>query len=210
MAVILTDAFGLLFGPILKSTLSAIMNLYLSAAAAILMALSIACSPAPQGASQSSEDLTTNTPLGQASVVDDESAKNILQVAQSSPDHTTLAAAIKAAGIEHVLVNAGPFTVFAPNNQAFENLPDGVLDDLLKPENKATLANIITYHASPGTYKGALLSDGRQIFQATGDNVSIKVADGVTTVNGAKILGTVEASNGVIHVIDAVLLPPES
>ena len=146
---------------------------------------------------------------GQSLVSDDESAKNILQVAIGSADHTTLVAAVQAAGLEDVLANAGPFTVFAPNNAAFDKLPEGVVSDLLKPENKAQLARIITYHAAPGTYKGNMIKSIMGIGQATGDKVNVEVKDGDTFINGAKILGTVEASNGVVHVIDSVLLPPE-
>lgn len=82
--------------------------------------------------------------------------------------------------------------------------------NLLKPENKSTLINLLYYHAAPGSYKGDLLHDGRQIYEANGDNVEIKVAeDGSITVNCANIIATIPASNGVVHVIDKVLLPPE-
>ena len=95
---------------------------------------------------------TSSHPLGQASVVDNESEKNILQVAISSEAHSTLVAAVQAAQIEHVLVNAGPLTVFAPTNDAFAALPEGTVDNLLKPENQAQLATILTRHAAPGSY----------------------------------------------------------
>ncbi len=146
---------------------------------------------------------------GQSGVKDDESEKNILQVALGSADHTTLVAGVKAAGLADVLTNAGPLTVFAPNNAAFDKLPEGTLDNLLKPENKETLANIITFHAAPGSYTGNNIKGVMGIGQATGDKVKVEVKDGVTYVNGAKVLGTVKASNGYVHVIDAVLLPPE-
>jgi len=146
---------------------------------------------------------------GQSLVYDDVSQKNILQVAIGSSDHTTLVAAVQAAGLEDVLANAGPLTVFAPNNAAFDKLPEGVVSDLLKPENKTKLANIITYHAAPGTYKGNMIKSIMGIGQATGDKVNVEIIDDETFVNGAKILGTIEASNGVVHVIDSVLLPPE-
>jgi uncharacterized surface protein with fasciclin (FAS1) repeats len=146
---------------------------------------------------------------GQSGVVDDESDPNILQVAMGSPDHTTLVAGVVAAGLQDVLTNAGPLTVFAPNNEAFAKLPEGTLDDLLKPENKATLANIITFHAAPGSYTGTNIKGVMGIGQATGDKVKVEVINGETFVNGAKVLGTVKASNGYVHVIDKVLLPPE-
>lgn len=152
----------------------------------------------------------TSTLKGQSGVVDDESEPNILQIAAKSPDHTTLAAAVLAAGLQDVLTNAGPLTVFAPNNAAFEALPAGTVETLLKPENKATLANIITFHAAPGSYTGNNIKGVMGIGQATGDKVKVEVIDGETFVNGAKVLGTVKASNGYVHVIDKVLLPPES
>ncbi len=147
---------------------------------------------------------------GQSTVVDDESAPDILKIALGSEDHTTLVAAVQAADLEDVLTNAGPLTVFAPTNAAFDALPEGTLDELLKPENKAKLAHIITYHAAPGSYYGSNIKGIMGIGQATGDKVKIEVNDaGETTVNGAKILATVKASNGYVHVIDQVLLPPE-
>ncbi|NND06858.1 MAG: fasciclin domain-containing protein [Saprospiraceae bacterium] len=146
---------------------------------------------------------------GQAAVIDDESDQDILKVALGSKDHSTLVAAAQAAEMEHVLSNAGPLTVFAPTNAAFDALPAGTVEDLLKPENKATLANIITYHAAPGSYNADNIKGVMGIGQATGDKVKVEVKDGQTTVNGAKVLGTVKASNGYVHVIDQVLLPPE-
>lgn len=145
---------------------------------------------------------------GQSLVTDDVSQMNILQIAANSPDHSTLVAAVQAAGLEDVLANAGPLTVFAPNNAAFDKLPEGVVVDLLKPENKDKLAHIITYHAAPGTYKGDMITRITGIGQATGDKVEVEIKDGETFINGAKILATVYASNGVVHVIDGVLLPP--
>jgi uncharacterized surface protein with fasciclin (FAS1) repeats len=146
---------------------------------------------------------------GQSAVKDDLSQKNILQIAASSPDHTTLAAAVVAASLEDVLSNAGPLTVFAPNNAAFAKLPEGTVDNLLKPENKSTLARIIKHHASPGTFRAEDLRDNQQLYQATGYYLKVEhKADGIY-VGGAKILATVPASNGLVHVVDAVILPPE-
>lgn len=145
--------------------------------------------------------------MGQASVADDASEKNVLQVALGSKDHSTLVAAVQAAGLEDVLVNAGPLTVFAPTNAAFDALPEGTVEDLLKPENKSKLAKLIKFHASPGNYQGNLLKDGQRLYQASGDYVQVKIENGEVLVHGAKIIGTVEASNGVVHVVDKVLLP---
>jgi len=155
------------------------------------------------------QETTFSSNHGQAGVVDPDSKKNILQIAAASPDHTTLAAAVVAAEMENILVNPGPLTVFAPTNAAFADLPEGTVEELLKPENKRTLAKIITSHASPGTFAGDLLKPGSQIYLATGQYVDVEERDGDTYVNGAKILGTVDASNGVVHVVDKVFLFPE-
>jgi uncharacterized surface protein with fasciclin (FAS1) repeats len=160
--------------------------------------------------SNGSSGIDQTTLKGQSGVVDDESNPNILQVAIGSKDHTTLVAGVQAASLEDVLTNAGPLTVFAPTNEAFDKLPAGTLDNLLKPENKATLANIITFHAAPGNYGPENIKGVMGIGQATGDKVKVEIKDGVTYVNGAKVLGSVKASNGYIHVIDQVLLPPEN
>ena len=141
---------------------------------------------------------------GQASV---DSGNNVLRIAMNSKDHTTLVAAIEAAGIEAILANNGPFTIFAPTNDAFAALPEGTVENLLKPENKSALINILYLHAAPGIYKDDLLNDGRQIYEANGDYVSVKVTEEGTFINGAKILGSVDGTNGVVHVIDKVLLP---
>jgi uncharacterized surface protein with fasciclin (FAS1) repeats len=143
---------------------------------------------------------------GQAGVVDEDSKPHILQIALNSPDHTTLVAGVQAAELENVLVNPGPLTVFAPTNAGFDNLPEGALDDLLKPENKNKLARIITSHAAPGTFDLELLKDGTKLYMATGQYLDVEVKDGDTYVNGVKILGSVDASNGIVHVIDEVFL----
>ena len=107
-----------------------------------------------------------------------------------------------------VLSNAGPFTVFAPTNAAFGLLPEGTVEGLLKPESKDALRNILEYHVAVGVYKLENLKDGQTINQVNLDNVTIGFKDGKYTVNGANILGTVQASNGIVYVVDAVLLPP--
>jgi len=145
---------------------------------------------------------------GQAGVVDKTGAVNILQIAAGSEAHTTLAAAATAADYLDVLANAGPLTVFAPTNAAFEKLPEGTVEDLLKPENKETLVRIIQFHASPGTFKGNLLKDGQQLFMASGHYVGVEVKEDGTYVNGSKIMATIDASNGVVHVVEDVFLPP--
>lgn len=155
-------------------------------------------------------EATSSEPAGQAFLETDESATpNILQIAAGSPDHKMLVAAVQAAQIENVLANNGPLTVFAPVDAAFEALPEGTVETLLKPENKKTLANILTFHAAPGKYGPNNIKGVMGIGQATGDKVVVEVTEEGTFVNGAKVLGSVEASNGYVHVIDKVLLPPE-
>lgn len=145
---------------------------------------------------------------GQSAVVDDESQKNVVQVAVGSADHTTLVTAIKAAELVDVLTNAGPFTVFAPTNDAFAKLPAGTVEGLLKPEKKNDLSDILQYHVFVGVLKLENMQDGQTYNMVNGGNVTIGVADGKYTVNGANIVATVPASNGVIYVVDNVLLPP--
>lgn len=143
---------------------------------------------------------------GQAFVVDENSDPNILNVAAGSEDHRTLVAAVQAAEMENILVNAGPLTVFAPTDAAFEKLPEGTLDELLKPENKQTLYNIVASHASPGNFPLERLQKETQLYQATGHYVDVEVREDGTYVNGAKILASIPASNGIIHVVDDVFL----
>lgn len=146
---------------------------------------------------------------GQESINDGLSNPNILQVAIGSADHTTLVAAVKAAEQTTALANNGPLTVFAPTNDAFAALPEGTVESLLLPENKMKLISIIQFHAAPGTYDLDHLKDGQSLFVASGHNIKVEVREDGTYVHGAKILGSVKASNGIVHVIDQVLLPSE-
>jgi len=156
-------------------------------------------------------ETANNTPLGMASVVDETSDPNILQVAIGSKDHTTLVAAVQAAQIEHILANAGPLTVFAPINAAFDALPAGTVEDLLKPENKAKLATILSRHAAPGSYDLDGLKKeakkGRKLYMATGDYLEVTVEGEDVFVSGAKVIATIPTSNGIINVVDKVILP---
>ena len=162
------------------------------------------------GKTQQPVDSIAEAPVGggQSSVKDDESQKDVVRVAVGSPDHTTLVTALKTASYVDVLSNAGPFTVFAPTNAAFDKLPAGTVDGLLKPESKEALRNILEYHVSVGVYKLENLKDGQKINQVNLDDVVIGIKDGKYTVNGANIVATVPASNGVVYVVDGVLLPP--
>ena len=146
---------------------------------------------------------------GQEAVKDDESQKDIVKVAVGSPDHTTLVAALKQAGLVTSLSNAGPFTVFAPTNAAFDKFPAGTVEDLMKDAKKADLENILQYHVTTSSLKAEFLTDGMTLGMVNGDNVSVSVKDGKIMLNGtANIVASVPASNGMIHIIDAVLLPP--
>lgn len=153
--------------------------------------------------------VTTNNG-GQEAVKDNESAKDIVKIAEGSKDHTTLVAALKQAEYVDDLSNAGPFTVFAPTNEAFNKLPAGTVEGLMKDDKKNDLQNILQYHVSIGVFKENMLQDGQKIGQANGDNITIsKSADGKLKVNGtANVLAAIPASNGLIYVIDEVLLPP--
>lgn len=172
----------------------------------LLLSLAI-CSCGGQATEGNNTVESTSGP-GQSAVVDDVSNPNVVQVAVGSPDHTTLVAALQAADYVNALTNVGPFTVFAPTNAAFDALPAGTLDDLVKPENQRKLRDILEYHVLLGVYQMEGFVDGRNLGTADGRSVTIAVAeDGTVSINGAKIIGTVAASNGIIHIIDQVLLP---
>lgn len=135
--------------------------------------------------------------------------KNIVEVAVGSKDHTTLVAGLKAAEYVASLTNPGPFTVFAPTNAAFEALPKGTLDTLLKPENKAALQDVLKYHVSTSAYEVKYLKPGKKLGVANGGALEIGLDGNRVTLNGAHILATIRAGNGNIHVIDKVLVPPK-
>ncbi len=134
-------------------------------------------------------------------------AKTVVEIAAGSPDHTTLVAAVKAAGLAETLSGAGPFTIFAPTNAAFAKLPAGTVESLLRPENKAKLVAILTYHVVPAKVMAADVKTG-EAPTVNGKKLALK-ADGMgVTVNNAKVTATdLVGSNGVIHVVDTVILP---
>jgi len=151
---------------------------------------------------------------GQASVQDGVSAANALQVAKSLDDFKTLVAAIEAAGVEDAVVNAGPLTIFAPVNSAFDKLPKGTVETLLKPENKSKLAYILTNHVAPANYPIKQLKKearkGRKLYMASGKYLTVENKEDGIYVGGVKILKTVQVSNGWIHVIGEVLVPTDN
>lgn len=167
----------------------------------------LACNNDPQ--QEKTNETTTQEAKGQSGVQDESSQKNVVQVAVGSKDHTTLVTAVKAASLVDALSNAGPFTVFAPTNAAFAELPAGTVDGLLKPEQKDALTDILQYHVTVGVFKTDAMTDGQIIGQVNGDNITISKKDGKIMVNNtATIIATVPASNGIVYVIDKVLLPP--
>jgi uncharacterized surface protein with fasciclin (FAS1) repeats len=134
--------------------------------------------------------------------------KDIVDVAIGSPDHTTLVAAVTAAGLVETLKGKGPFTVFAPTNAAFAALPKGTVDGLLKPEKKAALTNILTYHVVAGAVKAADLKDGQKVKTLQGEELKVSIKGGKVMINGANVTAAdLEGSNGVVHVVDGVLMP---
>jgi len=160
--------------------------------------------------SESTKSTEPSSLTGQSGVKDETSNPNVVQIASGSKDHTTLVTAIKTAQLVDALSNAGPFTVFAPTNAAFEKLPPGTVEDLLKPEKKDALSNILEYHVYVGVMKTENMRDGQSLGQVNGKNITINVKDGKYMVNGkANIIASIPASNGIIHVIDEVLLPPQ-
>lgn len=144
---------------------------------------------------------------GQAFIKDDVAKPNVLQIAMGSKDHTTLVAAVQAAGLENALVNAGPLMVFAPTNAAFAALPTGTVENLLKPENKAVLANILKYHVTPGNYSKDFLKKFKKLGQANNGYVKVEVKGDDVYIGGAKIIASIPAGNGIVHVVDKVILP---
>jgi uncharacterized surface protein with fasciclin (FAS1) repeats len=145
----------------------------------------------------------------QSEIRGDVAKKNVVQVAVGSKDHSTLVTAVKAAELVDVLSNPGPFTVFAPTNEAFTKLPPGTVEGLLKPESKEALQNILEYHVFVGVLKPDMLTDGRDLGHSNGDHAKISVKDGKVSINNAHVVASVPAANGIVHVIDTVLLPPE-
>ncbi len=137
-------------------------------------------------------------------------SKDIVDTASSAGSFNTLVTAVKAAGLAETLKGKGPFTVFAPTDEAFAKLPKGTLESLLKPENKAQLAAILTYHVIPGKVMAADIS-GKTLKVATvqGSKIDIDATYGVKINNAKVVTADVGASNGVIHVIDTVILPPK-
>lgn len=138
----------------------------------------------------------------------DDAVKDVIDVAVGSKDHTTLVAAVKAADLVVSLKNPGPFTVFAPTNAAFAKLPAGTVEALLKPERKFDLEKILQYHVTTSALQLKDFKDGELLGMASGGKTTLAVKAGKVTINGANILASIPVSNGMVYVIDAVLLAP--
>lgn len=139
-----------------------------------------------------------------------ESKADVVDTAIAAGDFTTLVAAVQAAGLVDVLKGDGPFTVFAPTDEAFGKLPAGTVDDLLKPENKDQLVSILTYHVVPGKITAEEVVKLTSASTVQGQSATIQVEGDVVMIDGAKVVKTdIETSNGIIHVIDSVILPSE-
>lgn len=178
-------------------------------ASLLILAVMTGCqSGGNEGNAQTSGEVTV-AGGGQENVKDDVSQKDIVKIAMGSPDHTTLVAALKQADLVTSLSNAGPFTVFAPTNDAFKKLPAGTLDDLMKAANKDKLADILQHHVFVSALQPDFLNQDNTLNMVDGTDMTIAMKDGKPVLNGnVNILASIPASNGMVYVIDGVLLPP--
>ncbi len=168
----------------------------------------ISCKKSENNTNDSTTTTTEAASGGQEAVVDEDSAPTIVKLAVGNKDLSTLVTAVQAAELTTSLSNAGPFTVFAPVNEAFDKLPAGTVDDLLKPENKGKLSDILGHHTYVGVIKTEQMTDGQNLGMVDGKNITIKMVNGKPTVNGTvNIIASVPASNGMVHVVDGVILP---
>lgn len=176
-----------------------ILSLTLATAATTFLA---SCGGAPK------EETVEETTVEVVEETPAEAPKTVVDIAVGSPDHTTLVAAVTAAGLVETLSGTGPFTIFAPTNAAFAALPAGTVDNLLKPESKDKLTSVLTYHVVAGNVMAADLSDGQVVKTLNGQDLTVSIKDGKVMINGATVTAAdLAGSNGVIHVVDAVLLP---
>ena len=168
----------------------------------------ISCKKSENNTNDSTTTTTEAASGGQEAVVDEDSAPTIVKLAVGNKDLSTLVTAVQAAELTTSLSNAGPFTVFAPVNEAFDKLPAGTVDDLLKPENKGKLSDILGHHTYVGVIKTEQMTDGQNLGMVDGKNITIKMVNGKPTVNGTvNIIASVPASNDMVHVVDGVILP---
>jgi uncharacterized surface protein with fasciclin (FAS1) repeats len=154
--------------------------------------------------------LIAMAPIANQNTEEDHDHHNIVELASDTDNLSTLVAAVKAAGLVETLSGEGPFTVFAPTNEAFAALPEGTVENLLKPENRDMLVKILTYHVVSGKVMSGDLSDGMMAETVEGSQISVSITDAGVSINDASVVtADVEASNGVVHLIDSVIMPPE-
>lgn len=172
---------------------------------ALLVASILAISAFALAACGSSNDETTSSATTAAPAT---ASETIVAAAAATPDLSTLVSALKAADLVSTLEGKGPFTVFAPTNQAFSDIQPTV-DKLLEPANKDELTKVLTYHVVPGTYTSADLKDGQKLKTVEGQDLTVSIKGGTVKVNDATVeKADIETSNGVVHIIDGVLVPP--
>ncbi len=177
----------------------------LTCAALLTCSLTTATTFAGQCGNKTAQSKTTVMTVSTAATATHE--KTLVAIAAGNKNFTTLVAAVKAAGLVEALNGDGPFTIFAPTNEAFAKLPAGTVESLLKPENKDKLAAILKYHVVPGKVMAADVTTGEAL-TLQGSTLEIKVAKGAVTIDKAQVVTTdIVGSNGVIHVIDSVILP---
>lgn len=190
-----------------KNDMKTTLNLlFVSAALLVFSACKNNSNSETDGTLQNASVQSTSVKSGQAFIENDDSNPSVLQIAIGSDNHTTLVAAVEAADLENSLSNAGPLTVFAPTNDAFNALPDGTVADLLKPENKEDLALILKHHVTPGNYSKDFLKKFTKLGQASNENTTVEVDGDDIYIGGAKILASIPAGNGIVHVVDKVIL----
>jgi uncharacterized surface protein with fasciclin (FAS1) repeats len=152
--------------------------------------------------------LAATTALAGPAFAEAHGGMNIVETAVDAGNFTTLVAAVEAAGLVETLSGEGPFTVFAPTDEAFAALPEGTVESLLMEENRDQLISILTYHVVPGAVMSGDLSDGMTAATVQGADVTITLGDSVMVNDATVVAADIEASNGVIHVIDSVIMPP--
>ncbi|MBE9062204.1 fasciclin domain-containing protein [cf. Phormidesmis sp. LEGE 11477] len=171
----------------------------------MILPVAVACDSQVADTTESIEPVDTEMPADTAETTEGET---IVDVAAANGSFDTLVAAVQAAGLAETLSSEGPFTVFAPTDEAFEALPEGALDSLLEPENQEVLSQILTYHVVPAEVPSSEIAPGA-VATVEGEEVDIAVDGDTVSVNDATVVtADVMASNGVIHVIDSVLVPP--
>jgi uncharacterized surface protein with fasciclin (FAS1) repeats len=154
--------------------------------------------------------LIAMAPIANQNTEEDHDHHNIVELASDTDNLSTLVAAVKAAGLVETLSGEGPFTVFAPTNEAFAALPEGTVENLLKPENRDMLVKILTYHVVSGKVMSGDLSDGMMAETVEGSQITVSISDAGVSINDASVIAAdVEANNGVVHLIDSVIMPPE-